>query len=234
MPVRVELESCPDLGLDQRDPGMDWQSSFEHPQREHAIGLVFGDLDERGELLATRRTVHLSHARKVAEVAHWLFDSLQSLHQLPPAQGKLLEAAAYLHDIGHFVSDSSHHKHSGYLVAHSDMPGFTGRERQMIALLCRYHRKSMPTARHSSFQTFDADSRRAITLLTPLLRIADSLDRSHEQRIAGLQVQLKNGSVTIALESSANPDLELWAVERIADAFRETYQMQLTLTRVKS
>jgi exopolyphosphatase/guanosine-5'-triphosphate,3'-diphosphate pyrophosphatase len=186
------------------------------------------------EQMARRYGVELAHVRKVAELAHRLFDALQSLHRLPPALGKLLEAAAYLHDIGHYVSDTGHHKHSSYLVAHSDMPGFTDRERQMIALLCRYHRKAMPGPRHSPLQTFDSDSRRAITLLTPLLRIADSLDRSHEQRVAGVQVQLRNGAVNIALESGANLDLELWAAERIAGSFRETYQMPVTLTRVKS
>jgi exopolyphosphatase / guanosine-5'-triphosphate,3'-diphosphate pyrophosphatase len=185
------------------------------------------------EQMARRYGVQLPHARKVAEMAHGLFDALQTMHRLPPAVGKLLEAAAYLHDIGHYVSSTSHHKHSYYLVAHSDMPGFTDRERQMIALLCRYHRKAMPAPRHSPFQTFDSDSRRAITLLTPLLRIADSLDRSHEQRIDGLQVQLRNGSVTIALESATDVDLEMWAAERVAGAFRETYQIPVTLTRVK-
>jgi exopolyphosphatase/guanosine-5'-triphosphate,3'-diphosphate pyrophosphatase len=92
----------------------------------------------------------------------------------------------------------------------------------------------MPAARHAPFQTFDADSRRAITLLTPLLRIADSLDRSHEQRVAGIDVQLRNGSMLVSLQSAVDLDLELWAVERIADTFRETYQMQLAMTKVKA
>jgi len=186
------------------------------------------------EQMARRYGVQLAHARQVAELAHALFDALQSVHRLPPAMGKLLEAAAYLHDIGHYVSATGHHKHSYYLVAHSDLPGFTDRERQMIALLCRYHRKSMPASRHAPFQTFDSDSRRAITLLTPLLRIADSLDRSHEQRIEGLQVQLRNGSVTIGLESATEVDLEMWAAERISGAFREAYQVPVALARVKS
>ena len=89
----------------------------------------------------------------------------------------------------------------------------------------------MPLPRHSPFQSVDPDSRRAITLLTPLLRIADSLDRSHEQRVSEMQVQIRNGSVTLALESQADTDLEMWAVERVADAFRETYQTSLSLTR---
>ena len=198
------------------------------------LSMLTRDQRRAVEQMARRYGVQVTHARKVAELAHRLFESLQPLHKLPPALGKLLEASAYLHDVGHYVSDTAHHKHSYYLVAHSDLPGFTDTERQIIALLCRYHRRSMPVSRHSPFQTLDPEARRAILLLTPLLRIADSLDRSHEQRVSDLQVQLRNASVAIALESGHDTDLEMWAAERVADSFRETYQLPLTLTRVRS
>ncbi len=198
------------------------------------LSMLNRDQRRAVEQMARRYGVQVPHARKVAELAHRLFESLQPLHRLPPALGKLLEAAAYLHDIGHYVSDTAHHKHSYYLVNNSDLAGFTEPERHMIALLCRYHRRSMPVSRHSPYQTLDPESRRAILLLTPLLRIADSLDRSHEQRVADLRVQLRNGSVAIALESGRDPDLEIWAAERVADSFRETYQLPLTLTRVRA
>jgi exopolyphosphatase/guanosine-5'-triphosphate,3'-diphosphate pyrophosphatase len=198
------------------------------------LSMLNRDQRRAVELMARRYGVQVPHARKVADLARRLFESLQSLHRLPPAFGKLLEAAAYLHDIGHYVSDTAHHKHSYYLVINSDLPGFTDTERQMIALLCRYHRRTMPVPRHSPFQTLDPEARRAILLLTPLLRIADSLDRSHEQRVSDLQVQLRNASVAIALESGQDTDLEMWAAERVADSFRETYQLPLTLTKVRS
>jgi exopolyphosphatase/guanosine-5'-triphosphate,3'-diphosphate pyrophosphatase len=198
------------------------------------LSMLNRDQRRAVEQMARRYGVQVTHARQVAELAHRLFESLQALHRLPPELGKLLEAAAYLHDVGHYVSDTAHHKHSYYLVAHSDLPGFTDTERQMIALLCRYHRRTMPVSRHSPFQALDPESRRAILLLTPLLRIADSLDRSHEQRVSNLQVQLRNASVAIALESGGDTDLEMWAAERVADSFRETYQLPLTLTRVRS
>ena len=186
------------------------------------------------EQMARRYGVQVEHARNVAGLAHHLFEGLQPLHKLPPALGKLLQAAAYLHDIGHFVSDTGHHKHSHYIVANSDLPGFTDRERRFVALLCRYHRKSMPAPRHSTFQAFDADSRRAVTLLAPLLRLADSLDRSHDQRIHDIQVELRNGAVHVMLESKANTDLDVWAAERTGDAFQEAYQLQVAISRVKS
>ena len=186
------------------------------------------------EEMARRYGVQVAHARQVAGLAHELFESLEVLHKLPPNFGKLLEASAYLHDIGHFVSDTGHHKHSYYLVAHSDMPGFTAKEREMIALLCRYHRKTMPGERHTVFQSIDSESRRAVILLAPLLRIADNLDRSHQQRVRRMAIQLKNGNVTIGLDSKADTDLDIWAAERTSDVFREAYQMDLSLRKIKS
>src|SRR5437899_3693993 len=88
------------------------------------------DADQRRLMteMARRYGVTVNHARKVAALAHTLFDSLQSLHELPHSYGKALEAAAYLHDTGHYIGDTRHHRHSSYLVENSDMPGFTERE----------------------------------------------------------------------------------------------------------
>src|SRR5207248_10547915 len=120
------------------------------------------------------------HARKAAHISNLLFTALQPLHELPPACGKLLEAAAYLCDVGHFVSSVGHHKHSYYVVANSDMPGFTEQERFLIAMLCRYHRKSLPSPVHNVFQSLPADEKRQLLMTIPILRLADNLDRGHE------------------------------------------------------
>jgi exopolyphosphatase/guanosine-5'-triphosphate,3'-diphosphate pyrophosphatase len=202
------------------------------------VGRELSQLDaEQRRLMSamTRRYgVPLSHARKVGALAHTLFDSLQSLHFLPPSYGKVLEAASYLHDIGHYVSDTRHHRHSFYLVANSDMPGFTERERQLIANLCRYHRKSAPDATHSTFQVLDPEAKRAVTLLTPLLRLADALDRGNEQKVESIECQIRNSDVIVRLRSEADVDLEQWAGERVADAFRAAYARQLAITKVRA
>ena len=185
------------------------------------------------EQMARRYAVAVPHARKVSQLAGVLFDSLQPLHRLPAEMGKLLEASAYLHDAGHYISDMSHHKHSFYLVANSDMPGFTRSERNLIAMLCRYHRKSMPTVQHDAFQSLNPEGRRAVMMLAPLLRIADGLDRSHEQRVESLDCAIRNDAVVITLRSGADTDIEQWAGERVADVFREVYARPLVLARAK-
>jgi exopolyphosphatase/guanosine-5'-triphosphate,3'-diphosphate pyrophosphatase len=194
------------------------------------------DADQRQVVraMAHHYGVSLPHARKVASLASTLFTSLQSLHGLQPHVGKLLEAAAYLHDVGHYVSESRHHKHSYYLVANSDLPGFTNRERELIANLCRFHRKAMPAMDHATMEALNNEERRVLVLLTPLLRIADNLDRSHAERVESLECLVRDGQVTLKLGSKSDTDLEQWAAERSAEAFREVYGRGLVLSRVKS
>lgn len=182
------------------------------------------------EALARKFGVATRHAKKVAEHALNLFEALSPLHSLAPSFGKLLEAASYLRDAGHYVSDTGHHKHSHYLIRNSDLAGFTDAERSFVALLCRYHRKTMPTARHLEFQALDAEQRRALVMLTPLLRLADALDRSREQHVQGIEVEMDGEAIRMRLQSHRDVSLEQWAAEANAEIFRSVYGRNLMLT----
>src|SRR6202453_3946221 len=103
---------------------------------------------------------------------------MQPLHQLPLSFGRLLESACYFSETGHYINDSGHHKHAYYIAMNVDLSGFTNREREFIATLCRYHRKAMPSATHPEYQILAPDDKRALLLLIPVLRLADNLDRS--------------------------------------------------------
>ncbi len=179
--------------------------------------------------MARRYRVALKHGDNVACLARHLFAALASCHGLPPAEGKLLEAAAYLHDIGHFISDTRHHRHSYYVVSNSDLPAFTDRERLVIAHLCRYHRKSLPGPHHSSYKQLSAPEKKTVRYLTPLLRLADSLDRTHQQRVRSVEARVAPDNVILYLESPENTDLEIWAAQQVSGAFRQTFGRTLTL-----
>jgi exopolyphosphatase/guanosine-5'-triphosphate,3'-diphosphate pyrophosphatase len=152
---------------------------------------------------------------------------------LAAEDGKLLEAAAYLHNIGHYISDTGHHKHSSYVVMNSDMPGYTDRERMLIALLCRYHRKSMPAARHDPYRSLSAETKRQVNFLTPLLRIAVGLDSSGQQKVSAVECQLTSNGPSVTIRASEDVDLEIWAAERAAETFRAVYETPLTIVRAK-
>lgn len=183
------------------------------------------------EQFARRFGVDLRHARHVAGFARELFDALAPLHKRPPEEGRLLEAAAYLRDVGHAISDTSHHKHSHYIVANSDLAGFTAVERERVALLCRYHRKSIPAARHPEFQSLTAEQRRSVLLLAPLLRLADALDRSRDQRVEAITCEVRNGTVHLTIQSPQDTGLEQWAVEGAALFFRQAFEHAIAVAR---
>jgi len=205
--------------------------------------LAGRDLAERSHLsreqrrevegMGRRYGVSLEHARKVAEVGSLIFSALQPLHQLPPECGKLLEAASFLHDVGHFVSDSSHHKHSFYVVSNSDMAGFTARERLLVAGLCRYHRKALPSQVHHVYQALTAEERRMLLLLIPILRLADNLDRGGEQRIRDVECVMRNGEVVLQVRARGDIDLELWGAERAGAVFQQVYNRPVHVTKAR-
>jgi exopolyphosphatase/guanosine-5'-triphosphate,3'-diphosphate pyrophosphatase len=190
--------------------------------------------DERRAVRALGRHYGVSapHVRKVAELAGMLFQSLRPLHRLPLAKGRLLEAAAYLYNIGHFVNESRHNRHSWYLVANSDLPGFEDRERMVIATLCRYHRKSMPQVSHETFQALNPEDRNSVVLLTPLLRLAVALDQSQEQRVERVEAAVQENAVELRLFSGRDVDIEQWQAEQVTGVFREAYGVPLAV-RIK-
>lgn len=182
------------------------------------------------EQFARRFGVDLRHSRKVAHFARELFESLREVHNLPLEDGRLLEAAAYLRDVGHMISDSSHHKHSQYIVQNSDLAGFTAVERKLVALLCRYHRKSMPAARHPDFQGLAAEQRRSVLFLAPLLRVSDALDRSRDQRVESVSGRIQSSQIVLTLHSEKDTGLERWAVESAAAGFAQVYGKRLSVS----
>ncbi len=185
------------------------------------------------EGMAERYGVSLRHAQKVARLANDLFHDLKSVHQMAPPMGRLLEASAYLHDVGHFVSDTRHHKHSYYLVSNSDMPGFDLAERGIIANLCRYHRKNMPTPEHDNLTGLSVEDRRAVFVLAPLLRLADSLDRGNSQKVRSVECVVHEREIVVNLHApaSAGIELEIWAATRLDGLFRQMYGRKLTIAR---
>jgi exopolyphosphatase/guanosine-5'-triphosphate,3'-diphosphate pyrophosphatase len=173
--------------------------------------------------------VDARHVRKVADLSAMLFHDLGPLHKLPQSRGKVLEAAAYLYNVGHFVNEAKHHRHSMYIVANSDMPGFEDRERLMIANLCRYHRKSLPQSQHEPYQMLALEDRRTVALLTPLLRLAVSLDQSQLQRVERIEVHFPGKAAELRLFSTQDVDIEQWQAGQNASVFQEVFGMPLSV-----
>jgi exopolyphosphatase/guanosine-5'-triphosphate,3'-diphosphate pyrophosphatase len=172
------------------------------------------------------------HARQVAVLALMLFDSARELglHRLAEEERELLEYAALLHDIGTFVSYENHHAHSQYLIRNSDLLGFDQRELACMAATAFFHRRTLPRKKHPVFETLDARSRRAVPVMSVLLRLAESLDRSHAGNVTRVSLERTgSGAVLLRMEAPAGCDLELWGVRLHAEAFEKAFDVPLDI-----
>src|SRR5204863_8342399 len=138
--------------------------------------------------LAERCNYWPEHSQQVARLAMALFDQTRAIHGLTDREREWLEYASVLHDVGVHISYERHHKHSYYLIKNGRLRGFEPEEIEVIALLARYHRQATPKRGHDGFGDLRRRTRRSVRILAAMLRLAESLDRSHAQIITGLDL----------------------------------------------
>ena len=163
------------------------------------------------------------HAQQVSRLATSLFDQLGPLHMLGPADRRILKGAALLHDIGQFIGFSVHHKHSHYLIIHSDLPGLSAAEKRMMAAVARYHRKAHPKSGHVEFMDLDKSTRARVRKLAAILRIADGLDREQQSLVSGVRVQILPREVHFYLSVHYQAAVEVWSARQKATLFEEVF-----------
>ena len=120
-----------------------------------------------------------AHALQVRRIALRLFDQLQEFCGVEPHSRPILNLAALLHDIGLYVSPRGHHKHSAYLITHSEIMGLSPRTVKLVAQVARYHRRNTPKPQHTDYQNLAREDRLMVSKLASILRLADALDRNH-------------------------------------------------------
>ena len=164
--------------------------------------------------LAERCNFAPEHANQVARLALRMFDQTQTNHGLGAREREWLEYAALLHDIGVHISYTRHHKHSYYLVKNGGLRGFEPEEVEVIALATRYHRRGLPKRAHDGYGDLPGELRRTVRVLAALLRVAEGLDRSHQQSVANLELVPGGEDYLLQITPRDDTELELWAAQR--------------------
>lgn len=157
---------------------------------------------------------HKQHSTHVARMALKLFDYFRDMLKLSETDRELLEYAAFMHDIGYYISHRKHHKHALYLIRNADLRGFTEEEIEIMAHTARYHRRSTPKTRHEYFNRLDKPVQQRIKKLAAILRVADGLDRSHYQNVKKFTIKRNGHEINVELESDDEPQLEIWGATR--------------------
>ena len=179
--------------------------------------------------VAEKYHADMEHAKNVSDIAIRLFDELLADHGLGRRYRLLLRVAGMLHEVGAYISDRSHHKHSYYLIINSELFGLSRQELVTVAHIARYHRRSGPKPSHTDYTALPREQRVVINKLAAILRVADALSQGHIPNASKLQFERQGDDLIVLVPGALNLLLEKRSLARKGGLFEEIYGMKIRL-----
>jgi exopolyphosphatase / guanosine-5'-triphosphate,3'-diphosphate pyrophosphatase len=183
----------------------------------------------QGVLVTCKRYgVDPRQADAVRQHALQLFRDMQPVHELPREYGSWLEAAAMMRDVGKFMNYQGHHRHAQYIIANSELFGFTPQQRAIMSAIARYLGKSRPDPEDRTMRPIPPEEFTRVQRAVVLLRLAVALNQDRASDV--LKVTLRVYPKRVLMELSpgrTGAELELWSLRKEADYFREVFRREL-------
>jgi len=155
--------------------------------------------------------VNVEHADHVYDTSIQLYKQLRVLHKLPRQYIKVLRVAAVLHDVGMRLKFYDHQRHSCYIILNSNLFGITHRDLILAAFAASAHRKDdFDMSMWSRYRELvREEDYAAVRKLGVILKIAESLDRSHSGAIKSVNCDVLGDSVIMKTEQKGDCTLEI-------------------------
>ena len=172
------------------------------------------------------------HSLQVTKLALNLFDELEELHGLSERDRFVLESACVLHDIGWIQGQKKHHKTALKLILGGKGLPLSEKQRQIAALIARYHRKALPKPEHELFGSLGTAEQEKVKILGGILRLADGLDRSHCCVVKKIKCEIDSKKIVMNLEVDGDTTFEIEAGTKKSDLLSMTFGRQIKFSVV--
>jgi exopolyphosphatase/guanosine-5'-triphosphate,3'-diphosphate pyrophosphatase len=93
----------------------------------------------------------------------------------------------------------------------------------VVANVARYHRRAMPQNSHLPYMALDRDTRIVVSKLAALLRLANSLDADHLQKVRDLRVVAEEGALVLEVDGAGDLTMERLASLSRSDLLTEVF-----------
>jgi exopolyphosphatase/guanosine-5'-triphosphate,3'-diphosphate pyrophosphatase len=112
---------------------------------------------------------------------------------------QLLIWAARLHEIGLTISYSGYQRHGAYIVANSELPGFSIDDQRLLSALIEAHRRKIPRASFEELTLVDPETALRLAIL---LRLAVLLNRARSPSLLpAIKFSAKKKTLTLGFPS---------------------------------
>jgi exopolyphosphatase / guanosine-5'-triphosphate,3'-diphosphate pyrophosphatase len=165
----------------------------------------YADIHERTiERLCRRYDADTKQAERVNLGAQklWADVNPSTTSDASGTDDSILAWAASLHEIGMAIAHEDYHRHSAYILEHTDLPGFSERERYAMVQLALGHTGSLKKLDRNDF-----DSEMLLRLLC--LRIAAIFAHGRSATAIDAALARKNGGYVLRVPDSLNDDKPL-------------------------
>jgi len=188
--------------------------------------------ERRDALLAVVKhyQANLAYAEHIRDLTMQLFRRLKPVHRLPAEYSGWLEAAAMMHEVGTFINRSGRRRHTHYIIANSELFGYTPIQRRIIAAITRYIGNSLPSVGDAVMKVIPRADQAEVPKAVCLLRLARALDQSRHGAVGTLHVHAKDGgpvTLTLAPATKEGIELELWAIAQERNYFKSVFGRDL-------
>lgn len=205
--------------LAEHDARASVHREFEHERWESVLGT------------ARRYGVDPRQSEPVRGHAAQLFHDLKQLHKLPADYESWLAAASVLRDTGKFINHQGRHRHTQYIISSSEIYGYTQVQRTIVSAIARYLGKSRPQPGDRGMRNIPIEEHEHILRAVVLLRLAEALNQDRVSDVLRVSVRVFPKRVFLELAPGrTGAELELWALRREADYFREVFGRELFIT----
>lgn len=175
--------------------------------------------------MAKRYESYSPHVKAQLMICDNLFDALKKAGGLTKRDRLLLEIASILHDCGKYISSVTAAECSYEIIMASEIIGLTHEEREIIACSVLYNVQELPPHEELA-DKLSEESYLKVGKICQILRLANALDRSHQQKISDLKAVVKDRQLVVTVTTADEIILEKMVFENKADAFEETYSIR--------
>ncbi len=204
----------------------------------HEKRLVKFQHDFEGDILSTARHMakrykcNTDHTREVERAAEAIFHAMKKYHGMGERERLLLRIAAILHDCGKFVNITKGTESSYQIIMATEIIGISHLEREIVANIVRYNLQEYAydeVELQSDLSQYEGQgmTRRELTIriakLTAILRLANSMDRSHKQKMKDSRVAVRDGRLLVTTDHEESIVLEQYSFDQKADFFEEVF-----------
>lgn len=161
---------------------------------------------------------------------------MKKYHGMGARERLLLQIAVILHACGKFISVKNSNECAYNIIMSTEIIGISHPERVMIADIVRYNIRDFDynMVREETGMAENRDATILTAKLTAILRLANSMDRGHRQKLKNCRITVKNGKLIVSTEYPGDITLEAMSFEQKAEFFEEIFGIRPVLKQKRS